>query len=91
MQGRDEANHQAHGNGRDQRADGFRVETVAVPVFAFWRVVEQIVNRHLAALNQVEVGNQNAEQRADKRPEHVQGVVDKLRGQRKKWADVCNG
>ncbi|KAI3490889.1 hypothetical protein L1887_45051 [Cichorium endivia] len=52
MQGRDEANHQAHGNGRDQRANGFRVEAVAVPVFALWRVVEQIVNRHLAALNQ---------------------------------------
>ena len=79
MQGRDKANHQAYGNGRDQRANGFRVKAVAVPVFALWRVVEQIVDRHLAALNQVEVGNQNAEQRADERPEHVQGVVDKLR------------
>ena len=76
MQGRDKANHQAHGNGRDQRADGFRVIAVAILVFALWRVIEQVVNRHLAAFNQVEIGNQYAEQRADKRPEHVQGVVD---------------
>ena len=79
MQGRDKANDQAHGNGRDQGANGFRVKAVAVPVFALWRVVEQIVNRHLAAFNQVEIGDQDAEQRADKRPEHVQGVVDELR------------
>ena len=76
MQGRDKANHQAHGNGRDQRADGFRGKAVAIPVFALWRVIEQVVNRHLAAFNQIEISNQYAEQRADKRPEHDQGVVD---------------
>ena len=71
MQRRDEAYHQPDGNRGDQRADGFRVKAVAVPVFPFWRVIEQVVHGYLATLNQVEIGNQDTEQRTDKRPQHI--------------------
>lgn len=79
MQSGNKADNQANRYRGQQRGDGLRVKAVAVPVFAFRSVIEQIVDRYLPAFNQIEINQQNAEQRPDKRSQYIRGVVDKLR------------
>ncbi|MDU6415879.1 MAG: hypothetical protein E6561_15800 [Mixta calida] len=79
MQRWHKADNQADRYRRQQRADRLRIKAAAIPVATRRRRVEQIVHHHLAALNQIEIRQQNAEQRPDKGAQHIQRIVDQLR------------
>ncbi|OMP14009.1 left-right determination factor 2-like protein, partial [Corchorus olitorius] len=72
--------HARHRNqrGRDHRPDGGGVVAVAVPVAARGAQRVEIVDMHLLPLHEVVVRDQDAEQRADERAQHVDRVVDHL-------------